>query len=257
MPTRTRLPSGRRPGYPRGMCTPLARLVFGVALSLAACGNDAAVQAPSEQDALSAAADALHERQSTLVPTDASAPDVPFDPADATAPDLPLAPADAADMVAAPEPDAEPDVPGGVAGSDGRVLGSGADATYAELYPCRDDTDCCVGVVSCRGDDPMVTSYLYSRAPGAPLPPAYAAKLSCDAGGYRLICDPYPIQVRCVSGQCVGRSAVNWQDTGTSLNRSHCGHVDVPDGGPDLDGLFVSDPSTATATSWICYFNVA
>jgi hypothetical protein len=214
------------------------QLLSMILLSLSACGNEHALSTEPEEDGSGNSADA-DER------------------------DLPLAPEVSADMRVGPDRDAAPDVPIGGAGIDARGLAPGEDAWYAELYPCRDDSDCCVGVTTrCYYADPVyhsplyVSSYLYSRAPGAAAPPSIVADTTCDAGVFGgMICDPYPVQVRCVSGQCVGRSAgaSTWQMKGTLLTGSHCGHVDVPDGGPDLDGLFVSDPSTATATSWECF----
>jgi len=127
------------------------------------------------------------------------------------------------------------DVPNMTESVDTRPGEDPVDASYAEKYQCRDDSDCCIAVVrmrcTCWGD---MTAYLYSRAPGAAPPPSPTAE-SCTACNYSMCPD---VQVRCVSGQCAAKVITQI----TPNTTGYCGAGSSVDAGPAVSG----------PTSWQC-----
>ncbi len=107
-------------------------------------------------------------------------------------------------------------------------------------YPCRNDSDCCIEIDSC-----MNIAYLYSKAPGAAGPPA----IQSPPGGMCTACIPPTIQVRCLSGQCVGERISGYP---SSLMSDHCGYVALPDGGLTALQDIIDAGSVSTKSVWTC-----
>jgi len=106
-------------------------------------------------------------------------------------------------------------------------------------FPCRGDPDCCIKIDDCRN-----ISYLYSIAPGA----APATSIPPDSG-MCTACMPPPIQVRCVSSQCVGYRLSSFTD---ALLVDHCGYVTLPDGGATALEEAAGDIGGTTTSAWAC-----
>ena len=242
-------------------------LVLG-ALSGLACGDDQPKPSPQAKDAAASPSD-------SLTASDLPAPDAAFaadrasdknqpTPDTFVASTLDVAPADGplADVVAdSPETDA-PDHPvpidsaidtgtkdvaaeagtKDVAAEAGTKDTATVDTTTVTSFPCRNDSDCCIAVDSC-----MAMAYLYSKGPGGAGPPTLPVH---NPGDGCLACIPPAVQVRCVSGQCVGEKISSYDSQFTS---AHCGTLAIPDGGTYPLYLSIDGGSPVPVkTTWSC-----
>ena len=123
---------------------------------------------------------------------------------------------------------------------DTKTADLAADSPATIGYPCRNDSDCCIEIDSC-----MNIAYLYSKAPGAAGPPA----IQPPTGGMCTACIPPTIQVRCLSGQCVGERISGYP---SSLMSGHCGYVALPDGGLTALEDVIDAGSVSTKSVWTC-----
>jgi hypothetical protein len=222
---------------------------------MAACGSDSKTKHDS----------ATYDGPTTdqkIIPDLPVSPDLPKDvvadvaPADlpigvdVVAPvDLPVSPDVVADLpigvdVSLPDSPINPDVAIDIAtpldtsidtnAIDGTPLDTVSEAGVVG-FPCRDDSDCCIVV-----DDCMSVAYLYSKAPGAAPPPGGFQHTNCAT------CMPPTVQVRCISGQCLGEKVPFM----AALLSSHCGYVVStnigPDAGPSIDA------GTPQVSVWNC-----
>jgi hypothetical protein len=111
------------------------------------------------------------------------------------------------------------------------------DATAPANYTCRDDSDCCIVIDTCRE-----VAYLYSKAPGATGQPSISGGTMC------VPCIPPAVQVRCDLGQCVGEKVS--ADYFGPIRQDHCGPVTMPDAGAILP--YQTGYAGAQQTSWGC-----
>lgn len=233
-------------------------LALAMLVALPSCGDDQPQGSDGRADAATGTADlgALPEVAIQDIPTQAgdAAADAPSDIADRDATDAPLGNDDAP---SGPTRDGAPwqvglDLPVPSCVADGGRT-AGTDASYAELYPCRDDSDCCILVSPCGsggygGSAPV--SFLYSRAPGAGPLPCYFEDCRDGYSATEYCNFPAEIQLWCIQGQCVART---WgpQYPSSLLGKSHCGHVEDP----RSDMYTTPDPDkvpTDLETSWRC-----
>jgi hypothetical protein len=123
---------------------------------------------------------------------------------------------------------------------DTKTTDLAADSPATIGYPCRNDSDCCIEIDSC-----MNIAYLYSKGPGA----AEAPDIQPPSGGMCTGCMPPTIQVRCLSGQCVGERIAGYP---SSLMTGHCGYVALPDGGLTALHDDIDAGSVSTKSVWTC-----
>lgn len=115
-----------------------------------------------------------------------------------------------------------------------------AEVAMPSDFPCRRDSDCCIEIDTC-----MNVAYLYSKAPGAAPAPSIP-----PSTGWCTACIPPAIQVRCVSGQCIGERIATYD---SPLLFSHCGPVALPDGGMTALADVMGDGGAAAPKSvWTC-----
>jgi hypothetical protein len=135
------------------------------------------------------------------------------------------------------------EVPGETSGHDGApsdIAQEAADAPPVANFTCRNDSDCCIVLDSCRD-----TAYLYSKAPGATgMPSSLPSPSPCPP------CVPPPVQVRCDLGQCVGEKVSGSVDYSSPLRSAHCGQIALPDAA--AAALYQPAYAGAQQTSWTC-----
>lgn len=230
-----------------------------LALAVTACGSDSPSEQRTHPDASVGGTDAPGAGRDVVVTPDtydsavpnaevAVTPetnDIPMDTSDATHPE-----ADAVEVLALASPDtsapeaaidSSPSFPRSDADieSDTGALEVAIDSTPAG-FPCRSDSDCCIKIDNC-----MNIAYLYSKAPGAAAPPPIP---SPDAG-VCTACIPPAIQVRCMSGQCIGERISGYP---SSLLHDHCGYVTLADGGLTALQEIIDAGSVSTKSVWTC-----
>ena len=138
------------------------------------------------------------------------------------------------------------DVPSTMAAVDTRPQEVLVDASYAENYQCRDNSDCCIAVLYtgyCTGFGGDKRVFLYSRAPGAAPAPSSTTTEPCYPATFY---ECPKVRVRCISGQCVAKS----EGLGSVGPGNYCGDSTL-DGGDAIGGSGDTG-SFIPVASWVC-----
>lgn len=203
---------------------------FSMALATLGCGSDSPSGVPSGKDASGndvsvsnkdAAADLVTSSDSKdgaqSVPDAATAEaSRPLDAADATLGSDSTPDGNRIDGTGSDGEKLDTDRPMDTAPDQAGLEGGDVDAQIEIGFPCQGDSDCCIEIDACMSD-----AYLYSKAPGAAAAPRIPTSSMCTS------CIPPAIQVRCVSGQCVGERVAYT----SALTVDHCGYLHKVDGG--------------------------